>query len=375
MRIRLVKKFLEDESSSSLLLLVSAIVSLLWANSPFSFLHYRFIDMFLFWINEGLMALFFLLIGLELKHGYITGHLTRLSQILLPLIAALGGMIVPACVYIVINYHSPRTLIGWPIPVATDIAFALGALAVFGKRVPTGLKVFLMALAIFDDIGAICIITFFHTDHLSLIALLWPFSCVLILYFLNDFNIKYLFPYIIVGICLWLSLLPTGIHPTLAGVILAFFIPNTSARGESLLLNLKEKLNPVVAFFIIPLFALANAGFSLDNVAIDIFNDVVILGIIFGLFIGKQVGVFGVSWLLIKLKFSKLPASTTWLQMYGVALLCGIGFTMSLFLGTLSFHNEPIYLSKVRLGVMCGSIISAIVGMLVLKVAFERDRS
>lgn len=375
MRLFVINKFLQQESTSSVVLFIAAFLSMIWVNSPLASLHSQFMDMFLIWINEGLMTLFFLVIGLELKHGFFGGHLAKPSQLFLSFIAALGGMIVPALIYCYFNYGHPETFHGWATPVATDIAFALGALTLFGKRVPPQLKLFLMALAIFDDIGAILIITFFYSGNLSTIVLFEASVLMLMLFAFNRLKINSLVPYLLVGAWLWLCLLPSGIHTTLAGVLLAMMIPIKVKDSTSPLLTLKNALNPWVAYFIMPVFALANAGFPLHDLTLDMTHDVVILGTVLGLFLGKQIGVFVPTWLLVKMGFVKLPKKTPWLAIYGVALLCGIGFTMSLFLGTLSFQNEPIYLSEVRVGVMVGSLLSGIFGVSILKIVFARDRS
>lgn len=375
MRVRFIQKFLQLESSSGIILFMMTFIAMLWANSPLSFIHQQFIDRSLFWVNEGLMAIFFLVVGLELKRGYLEGQMSRLSQIILPATAAFGGMLVPAFVYVYINYADPVTLRGWATPVATDIAFALGVLSLFGNRVPVALKLFLLVLAIFDDIGAIVIIGLFYSQGLSYLWLFQSAVLVLILYLFNRLSIRSLIPYLLVGGWLWLCLLRSGVHPTLAGILLALTIPAGPNKNTSLLHQLEDKLHPWVAYLIMPLFALANAGFSLEGVSMSTLSSVVVLGIALGLLIGKQIGVFGFSWILILLRFAKLPEKSTWLELYGVALLCGIGFTMSLFLGTLSFQNENTYLAEVRLGVIIGSILSGLVGAVVLFIAFARKRS
>lgn len=371
MRKNLLRQYLELESTSGVILFLMAILAMFWANSPLAFIHQQFINVFLFWINEGLMAVFFLLVGLELKRGYLEGQLASFAQIILPLLAAVGGMLIPVLIYIGINYNSVETLKGWAIPTATDIAFALAVLTLFGKRVPIGLKVFLLALAIFDDIGAILIIALFFSHGLSFLYMLLSAILVLTLYSLNRFKVDALLPYLLIGLCLWLSLLNSGIHPTISGVLLAFAIPGGS-KGHSPLSKLETLLHPWVAYLIIPLFALANAGFSISGLSWATLTDVLVLGIVAGLFIGKQIGVFGFSLLLIKSGLAKLPEKSSWFMLYGVSILCGIGFTMSLFLGTLSFPNKNIYLAEVRLGVIIGSILSGLIGALVLFMAFAR---
>lgn len=368
MHPKTLKQFFELESASSIVLLLMAALAMILANSPLAFIHQKFIEAFLFWINEGLMAVFFLLVGLELKRGYLEGQLSQLSQISLPLFAALGGMLIPIIIYLTINYDSPETRTGWAIPSATDIAFAIGVLSLFGNRVPIGLKLFLLALAIFDDIGAILLIAFFFSHHLSIALILLACIFTLFLYLLNRFSINALLPYLLVGIGLWMALLGSGIHPTISGVILALAIPGKTKQSP--LLKLETMLHPWVAYLIMPLFALANAGFSLQGLSWQIFTDVIVVGIVLGLFVGKQIGVFGFAWLLIKTGYAKLPEKSSWPMLYGVSILCGIGFTMSLFLGTLSFPNKNIYLAEVRLGVITGSILSGLFGALVLFKAF-----
>lgn len=376
MRVNLLQKFLKLESASGIVLFSAAVIALLWANSPLAFLYHRFIEASLFWVNEGLMALFFLIVGSELKRAFLEGQLSQPAQIMLPVIAALGGMIMPALIYVVINLGDTETLRGWATPVATDIAFAVGVLSLFGKRVPNGLKLFLLALAIFDDLGAIIIIAVFLSANISLLFLVSAIFCLCILIGFNRFNIHSLWPYLMVGILLWLSLLQSGIHPTIAGVLLAFTIPNKDKRtGNSPLRYLEIKLHPFVAYLIMPLFALINAGFSFSGFSFDTMVEGIVLGIMLGLFLGKQVGVFTFSWLLIRLKLAKLPFRSTWLSLYGVSIVCGIGFTMSLFLGTLAFENDNTYLVKVRLGVIMGSILSSLVGAAILLIAFARKRS
>lgn len=356
MPLKIVKKFLQLESAGGIVLFLTAILAMVWANSPLAFLHQQFIDRFLFMINEGLMALFFLLVGLELKRGYREGQLSNWQQLFLPLTAAIGGMVVPALIYCAMNYSDPVTLKGWAAPVATDIAFAMGVLSLFGKRVPFSLKLFLLSLAIFDDVGAVIIIALFYSGGISWFYLLLAAAIFSILFLINRAS----FPlYFILGILLWVSLLFSGIHPALTGVLLALTIP------DSLSEKLETNLHPWVVFCVMPLFALANAGFSLQEITWVSLQSSVVLGIAAGLWIGKQIGVFFVSWCLIKMKWAKLPSQCSWVHLYGAALLCGIGFTMSLFLGTLSFSNEVHYLAEVRLGVIIGSLLSGLTGAMV----------
>ncbi|MBX3708695.1 MAG: Na+/H+ antiporter NhaA [Gammaproteobacteria bacterium] len=372
MAVRLLKQFLQLESSSGILLFFMAILSLILANSPIASLHQQFTHRFLFIVNDGLMTLFFLIVGLELKRAYIDGQLSRLSQVALPFIAALGGMIVPALIYYWINYADSMALKGWATPIATDIAFALGVLSLLGWRVPAALKLFLLALAIFDDIGAIIIIALFYSHGFSVLYLCFSAAMVFMLVLFHYYSIQSLFPYLLIGVLLWCCLLHSGIHPTIGGVFVALTIPDKAHESHSPLNKLENALHPWVAYVIMPLFALTNAGFSLSAITWDNLTDKMVLGIALGLFIGKQVGVFLFSWLVIQLGFAKLPEKSTWLQLYGTAVLCGIGFTMSLFLGTLSFASENIYLAEVRLGVIMGSLLSSLVGAIVLLFAFYK---
>lgn len=374
MRLTIIRKFLALESASGIILLAAAILAILVANSPLSFLHQQFVDTFLFTINEVLMAIFFLLVGLELKRGFIEGPLSHLSEILLPAIAAFGGMICPALIYIIINYNHPAALAAWSTPVATDIAFALGILSLFGKRVPISLKLFLLALAIFDDIGAIIIIAVFYSHALVLTWLVAALAFSVLLYGLNRLAVLSLKPYLLIGALLWFCLLKAGIHPTIAGVILALAIPCTEIKGQSPLHYLEDKLHPWAAYGIMPLFALANAGFSLQDISLNVLFSTVVWGITLGLFLGKQLGVMLAVWGMNLFFKAKLPRLSSWPMLYGVSILCGIGFTMSLFLGTLSFQNQSHYLAEVKLGVILGSLLSGLVGALVLSITFNSRR-
>lgn len=353
----MIKRFLDMEAAGGVVLFWSAVLAMLWVNSPLAYLHQQFLDHYLFMINDGLMAFFFLLVGLELKREFQSGECSSLAQIALPIVAALGGMIAPAAIYAVLNYHSPDTLVGWATPVATDIAFALGVLSLFGRRIPAGLRWFLLALAIFDDIGAILIIALFYSHGLAPVYLLLSLASVFLLYLLNRYSVKSLWPFWVVGLVLWYGLLQSGIHPTLAGVVLALFLPDGG--------KVEDALHPWVTFLVMPIFALANAGFPLAGM-MDRAGSTVVSGVVLGLFLGKQLGVFGSAWLLIRMKFASLPERCSWQALYGVSLLCGIGFTMSLFLGTLSFQEDSIRLVDVRLGVLVGSILSGVAGALVL---------
>lgn len=378
-----VRDFLKLELAGSVVLFLAALLAIALNNSPFAENYqavfqspikigigfWHFDQPVLFWINECLMTLFFLLVGLELKREFLVGELKGSTKIILPGIAAFGGMLIPAIIYSLFNLSLP-TLKGWAIPVATDIAFALGVLSLFGRRVPLGLKLFLMALAIFDDLGAIIIIAIYHTHAMSYPYLLGAVMVLLILFVLNRLNIRSLWLYMLIGIALWFCVLQSGIHATIAGVLLALMVP---IKGTPMKTALEEELHPWVAFGVMPLFALANAGLSFNGLDINYLVDPLVLGIVAGLFLGKQLGVFSFAGLLIKMGWAKLPKQSSWLELYGVACLCGIGFTMSLFLGTLAFQEDnSIYLIKVRLSVLLASVISGLVGAVILYFAFLR---
>jgi NhaA family Na+:H+ antiporter len=380
-----LEEFIKKESSSGILLIFVTILALLLKNSMFSeyyaaFLRtpveVRFSDLhiakpLLLWINDGLMAIFFLLIGLEVKREFLEGQLSSASQIALPGIAAIGGMVVPACFYIFINLGDETAMRGWAIPTATDIAFALGVLALLGSRVPLSLKVFLMALAIIDDLGAIIIIALFYTVELSTLSITIAASSLTILIIMNRLGVTKKAAYIIVGVVLWVSVLKSGVHATLAGVALAFTIPLNSkdANGEAFSLSkeMEHDLHYWVAFFILPLFAFVNAGVDLRNVSLEQMTTGVPLGIMAGLFFGKQIGVFGFSWLAIKLGIAKMPDKSTWRQLYGVAILTGIGFTMSLFVDSLAFTDANLYQQADKLAVLIASFAAGLVGYLILR--------
>jgi Na+:H+ antiporter, NhaA family len=379
-----VKEFLKLESAGGLLLMAATALALVAANSPFVDFYNAFLDApvdvrvgaievakpALLWINDGLMAVFFFLIGLELKREFLEGELSNWRQVALPAIGALGGMIVPMAVYVSLNYANPAALRGWAIPAATDIAFAVGVLALLGSRVPLSLKVFLTSLAIFDDVGAILIIALFYTDKLVAAALLFAGVMVALLLFLNLRGMTKKAPYIIIGTALWLAVLKSGIHATIAGVILAFFIPlrPETPGGPSPLREMEHDLHSTVSYGILPLFAFANAGIALEGVRLSSLLHPLPLGIAAGLFLGKQAGVFLFSWLAVKMKMAQPLESVGWKSFYGVSVLCGIGFTMSLFIATLAF--EPGTLGESvdeRIGILVGSFLSAITGYFILK--------
>ncbi len=362
----------------------AAALALITDNSPLSALYRALLDApvmlrigafelnktLLLAINDGLMAVFFLLIGLEIKREILLGELSTRDQALLPVLAAIGGMVVPAAIYALINAGDPTALRGWAIPAATDIAFALGVLALLGSRVPTSLKVFLLALAIIDDLGAIVIIAVFYTANLSFGALSMALIGVATLAIFNRSGIKRIAPYILMGVLIWVFVLKSGIHATLAGVVVGLAIPISADGGEedSPLHRLEHTLHPWVAYAILPVFAYANAGVSFSGMSLAGFLQPVPLGIMLGLVLGKPIGIFGATWLAVRAKLCRLPAGATWLHVLGVGLLGGIGFTMSLFIGMLAFP-DPSYAASIRLGVLGGSVLAAISGYLVLRAA------
>ena len=381
--------FFKLEAASGLLLLFSAIIALYLSNSTFSETYFSILKTYLFigierfglkltvlhWINDVLMVIFFFLVTLEIKREFIQGELSNRKQALLPVIAALGGMIVPALIYILINLNSSETLKGWAIPTATDIAFSLGVLSLLGKRVPLSLKVFLTALAIMDDLGAIVIIAFFYSGKLYFTYLILILITFILLIVLNRFGIKKFIPYLFFGLFLWFFTHESGIHSTISGVLLALTIPHRKKQNDySLLLKLEHSIAPYVAFLIMPIFALANAGVSLEGLKFNSLFSVVPLGILLGLFFGKQIGVFLFSFISIKLKITEMPNNSNWLNLYGVAILTGIGFTMSLFVGNLAFIENIEYMGGVKIGVLAGSLLSTSVGYLLLLITGNSKR-
>ena len=371
------KWFFKLEAASGLLLLISAAIALIISNSNFSSLYFETLQSYLFiginniglkmslhhWINDALMAVFFFFVTLEIKREFILGELSSPKQALLPIIAAIGGMLVPALIYIYINFGNGDTINGWAIPSATDIAFSLGVLSLLGSRVPISLKVFLTALAIIDDLGAIIIIAFFYTGDLSiqyLSLLLLTFIALLIL---NKSGVKKFLPYLILGLILWFFTYQSGVHATISGVLLATVIPHRKKNKEySLLTKIEHNISSYVAFGIMPLFAFANSGVSLDGVNLESLLSPVPLGIVLGLFVGKQIGVFLFSIISIKLKIAQMPNNANWMSFYGVGILAGIGFTMSLFIGNLAFVENIEYIDGVKIGVLTGSLLSTLIG-------------
>ena len=379
------KWFFKLEAASGLLLLFAAIIALVISNSELSsdyneilnsylslgFENFKLKLSILHWINDVLMAVFFFLVSLEIKREFIQGELSNPKQAALPIIAAVGGMLFPALIYIAINFGDSVTLKGWAIPSATDIAFSLGVLSLLGKRVPLSLKVFLTALAIIDDLGAIVIIAFFYSGKIQLFYLLLMSIAMLVLIVLNKFNIRSFIPYLIVGIFLWGFTHASGIHATISGVLLALTIPHKDKDNEnyhknSMLIKLEHAISPYVAFGIMPIFAFANAGVSLEGITFSSLANPVPLGILCGLFFGKQLGVFLFSYFSIKLKFAEMPNNSNWTTLYGVGVLTGIGFTMSLFVGNLAFAESTNYLDGVKIGVLLGSLASTIFGYMII---------
>ena len=379
------KWFFKLEAASGLVLLFAAIIALFVSNSELASIYYDILNSYfalgfgefklklsvLHWINDVLMAIFFFLVSLEIKREFIQGELSNPKQASLPIIAAVGGMLVPALIYVAINYGNSETLKGWAIPSATDIAFSLGVLSLLGKRVPISLKVFLTALAIIDDLGAIVIIAFFYSGKIQAMYLILMLVSIIILIIFNRLNIRSFIPYLIVGIFLWDFTHSSGIHATIAGVLLALTIPhkdkkNESSHKNSMLIKLEHTISPYVAFGIMPIFAFANAGVSLEGLSVATLMNPVPLGILCGLFFGKQFGVFIFSYVSIKLKFAEMPNDSDWLKLYGVGVLTGIGFTMSLFVGNLAFVDTTQYLSGVKIGVLLGSLASTLFGYMLI---------
>lgn len=368
--LRFIARFIDSEAAGGLVLMASAAVAIVVANSPiadgyFGLVHYEVFGLeVLDWINDALMALFFLLVGLEIKRELAVGALSSWPARALPGLAALGGMAVPALIFTACNWGSPETIRGWAIPAATDIAFSLGVLTLLGSRVPVSLKIFLTALAILDDLGAVVIIALFYTADLSLPMLGLALATFLALFALNRCGVKALWPYLAIGLLLWLFVFRSGVHATIAGVLLATTIPIAGKGERSPLDELEHALEGFVAYVVLPVFGLANAGVALRGVGIAAFGDPVTLGSALGLFVGKQVGVFGGARLAIAARLAALPAGANWRQLYGVAVLCGIGFTMSLFIGLLAF--PPGHEDATKIGVLAGSTVSALAGWAIL---------
>ena len=381
------KWFFQLEAASGLVLLIAAIIALVISNSIFSELYFSTLEQYLFigindfglklsvhhWINDLLMAVFFFFVTLEIKREFIQGELSNLKKALLPIIGAVGGMVVPALVYVSINFGNTETLNGWAIPSATDIAFSLGILSLLGSRVPISLKIFLTALAIIDDLGAILIIAFFYSGDLSITYLSLILISYILLLVLNKLGVKKFIPYLIIGALMWFFTYKSGIHATIAGVLLASTIPHRVKNKDfSLLIKLEHAISPYVAFLIMPIFAFANAGVSLMGLSLSSLLEPVPLGILLGLFIGKQVGVMVSSYLAVKLGAAQMPDNSSWLSLYGVSILTGVGFTMSLFVGNLAFAGSINYMDGVKIGVLSGSLLSTIFGYFLLLYASKK---
>ncbi len=374
-----IREFLRLEAAGGIVLGLATVLALIASNSGLAGLYALFLDLpvelrigqlqiakpLLLWINDGLMAIFFLLVGLEIKRELVEGELSSLRQAMLPAIAAIGGMAAPALIYVLCNLTDATALHGWAIPTATDIAFAVGVLSLLGARVPIGLKVFLLALAIFDDLGAIVIIAVFYTADLSVLSLLLAGAVLALMLALNRLGVTRIAPYALLGIVLWVCVLKSGVHATLAGVAMALAIPMRPAEGESPLRQLEHALHPWVAFLVVPLFGFANAGVSFAGMSAGTLTDGVSLGIAAGLFIGKQLGVFGAVYGSVRLGIARLPEGASWTSLYGVGVLAGIGFTMSLFIGTLAWDTAD-FAAPLRIGVLGGSLLSGVVGYLLL---------
>ncbi|NPD21339.1 Na+/H+ antiporter NhaA [Alterinioella nitratireducens] len=382
MLLRAIDRFFSHDASGGILLGLSAIAALLVANSALQPTYDWLLSLpfavtldggglekpLILWINDGLMAIFFFLIGLELKREILEGKLKNPRDVILPGMAAVGGMAMPALIFVALNWGNPETIGGWAIPAATDIAFALGVLALVGSRVPSALKVFLLTLAILDDLGAIVIIALFYTAELKVNYLLMGLVPLAGLFWFNIKGAHRVAPSLILGLILWVLVLKSGVHATLAGVVTAFFIPLTDKWGKSPLHSLEHGLAPYVLFLIVPIFAFANAGVSLEGLSLADLMAPLPLGIALGLVLGKQIGVFGLTWLTVKSGLAQLPHGVTWVHIYGLACLAGIGFTMSLFIGSLSFGDAAL-MDAVRLGVLSGSLVSGLIGFTVLRLS------
>lgn len=381
--INLLKRFLHLEAAGGVILFFTAVLALILANSPWSGLYLSFLDIpvqfrigaldvhkpLLLWINDGLMAIFFLLVGMEIKREMQEGSLSSLRQASLPMIAAIGGMVVPAALFSLVAYADEALMRGWAIPMATDIAFALGVLSLLGRRIPLSLKVFLLALAIIDDLGAIMIIALFYTSEVHTTPLFFAVALSGMLLMLNRCRVMRLAPYLLIGVLLWFAVLKSGVHATIAGVILGFAIPHAKRLSHSPLQLLEHRLHPWSSYFILPLFAFANAGLSFTGLSWSDLGAGLPLAIIVGLFIGKPLGVMLVSWIAVKLKLAVLPEKVSWIQLFGLAVLCGIGFTMSIFISGLAFDTTSDMFAASRLGILFGSSVAAVSGYLLLRKA------
>lgn len=381
-----IEKLFAHEAAGGIVLMLAAALAFLVANSGLSALYSEVLHLkftvalgetglskpLILWINDGLMAVFFLLVGLELKYEIMSGRLKTPSNVVLPGMAALGGMAAPAIIYLIFNWSDPAHISGWAIPAATDIAFAVGVVALLGKRVPPALKLFLLTLAILDDLGAIVVIALFYTAELKLGYLAMALVPLGLMFARNLMGAHRIAPTLLLGTVLWVLVLKSGVHATLAGVLTAFFIPLKDRYGKSPLHSLEHSLNPYVMFLIVPIFAFANAGVNLSGMGLADLLQPLPLGIAAGLVLGKQIGVFGMTWALVKGGVARLPEGTNWAQLYGISALAGIGFTMSLFIGSLNFETDA-QMNAVRIGVLVGSLVSALVGYAVLRASPARD--
>lgn len=376
------KQFIKTDASSGIILVVSALLALTMANSFFSVSYNAFLEFpvsitlgtftiskpLVLWVNDGLMALFFFVVGLEIKRELFYGQLSTPNQIVLPFLAAIAGILFPALIYVAFNYQDAVAMNGWAIPSATDIAFALGIFVLFGKHLPPSLKLFLLSVAIIDDIGAVIIIAIFYSQDLATNSLVIASVGLIALLIFNRLELENKTPFIIVSVVVWAAVLKSGVHATLAGFAVAWFIPMARDKTKSMSYQIEHGLHPWIAFFVLPLFAFANAGVGLTNANVDELITPISIGIIGGLFIGKQFGIFAACYLAVKLKLCQLPKDATWKQLYGVCLLCGVGFTMSLFIGSLAFEEQGLaYQTQVKVGVLIGSILSAVAGAYLLR--------
>ncbi|WP_281557840.1 Na+/H+ antiporter NhaA [Thalassomonas sp. RHCl1] len=376
------KNFMKNDASPGIILVLSAVLAMFLANSPLMAGYLSFLEFpvsiqlgtfaiakpLVLWVNDGLMALFFFVVGLEIKRELFYGQLSRPDQVILPFTAAIAGIAVPAVIYAAFNYQDMQAMNGWAIPSATDIAFALGIFILFGKHLPPGLKLFLLSVAIIDDIGAVIIIALFYSQDLSTTSLMIAGIGLAILFAFNRMELSNKTPFILVSIVVWAAVLKSGVHATLAGFAVAWFIPVAREKSTSMSYQIEHALHPWIAFFVLPLFAFANAGVSLTGAGVDELFTPISIGIIAGLFVGKQLGIFAACYLAVKLKLCKLPQGATWGQVYGVCLLCGVGFTMSLFIGSLAFEEQGLaYQTQVKVGVLVGSLCSALAGALVIR--------
>jgi NhaA family Na+:H+ antiporter len=381
------KQFIQTDASSGIILVIATILALFMANSFFSANYNAFLEFpvsitlgtfaiskpLVLWVNDGLMALFFFVVGLEIKRELFYGQLSRPDQVVMPFLAAIAGIVFPALIYVAFNYQDAVAMNGWAIPSATDIAFALGIFILFGKHLPPSLKLFLLSVAIIDDIGAVIIIAIFYSQELATNSLIIASIGCVVLFIFNRLKLENKTPFILVSIIVWAAVLKSGVHATLAGFVVAWFIPIARAKSHSMSYQIEHSLHSWIAFFVLPLFAFANAGVGLTGATIDELVTPVSIGIIGGLFIGKQLGIFVACFVAVKLKLCKLPEGATWTQLYGVCLLCGVGFTMSLFIGSLAFEEQGLaYQTQVKVGVLVGSIISAVAGAYLLTKSSKR---